>query len=131
VDQRGERGSILPFSVTLVVALVAFAALVVDGGGLLAARRKAASIASAAARRGSQEVAVGSLSNGSLTLDADRAVGAAMVFVRGAGASGTARVAGRRVVVRVSLTYDPQLVGALAGPTTVTAERSAEAFSGG
>ena len=127
-----DRGSILPFTATVVAALVACSGLAVDGGRILGARREAAGIAAAAARRGSQELAWDSAVVGEARLDADRASAAARAAVSQAGASGSAAATPDEVTVTVTIDEPTVILGWFGiGPKTVTATRTASPFSGG
>jgi Flp pilus assembly protein TadG len=127
-----DRGSILPFTATVVAALMACGGLAVDGGRILAARREAAGIAAAAARRGSQELAWDRAVAGEAQLDADRATAAARAAVSQAGASGSASATPDKVTVTVTIDEPTVILGWFGiGPKTVTATRRASPFSGG
>jgi hypothetical protein len=127
-----DRGSILPFTATIVAALVACSGLAVDGGRILAARREAAGIAAAAARRGSQELAWADAVTGRATIDAPRAIAAARSAVSQAGAAGTASATPDRVTVTVRIEEPTVILGWFGiGPRTVTATRVAAPFAGG
>ena len=127
-----DRGSILPFTATVVAALVACSGLAVDGGRILAARREAAGIAAAAARRGCQELAWDSAVVGEARLDADRASAASLAAVSQAGASGSASATPDEVTVTVTIDEPTVILGWFGiGPKTVRATRTASPFSGG
>ena len=126
-----DRGSILPFTATIVAALVACSGLAVDGGRILAARREAAGIAASAARRGSQELAWDGAVSGEATLDPARAAAAARATVTEAGATGSASATPERVTVTVTMHEPTVLLGWFGiGPRTVTATRTAAPFAG-
>jgi Flp pilus assembly protein TadG len=127
-----DRASILPFTATLVAALIACAGLAVDGGRILAARREAAAIAAGAARRGSQELGRGDLATGRAAIDPDRAAAAAQAYVAQAGGRAAVDATPERVAVTVTINESTVLLGAFGvGPTTVTATRTAAPFAGG
>src|SRR4051794_34176656 len=109
---RSDRGSILPFTATLVAALIGCAGLAVDGGRILAARRDASSIAAAAARRGAEELAWTGLATGHAMVDPDRASAAALAYIRLAGADGQVAATPERVEVTVVVTKPTVLLGA-------------------
>jgi hypothetical protein len=124
-----EAGTVTAFVVGLVTALLLAAGLVVDGGRLVAARVEAADVAAGAARTGAQEM-VG-IRAGTPSLDAAAAVAAAEAFAAAAGHRAGAEVRDGRVVVAVSVTHRPVLLGLVGiGPRTVTAVRSARAIDG-
>jgi len=126
-----DRGSILPFTATVVAALVACSGLAVDGGRILAARREAAGIAAAAARRGSQELAWDGAVAGDARLDAARAAAAARAAVTQAGANGSASATPDEVTVTVTIDEPTVILGWFGiGPRTVTATRTAAPFAG-
>jgi hypothetical protein len=127
-----DRGSILPFTATVVAALMACGGLAVDGGRILAARREAAGIAAASARRGAQELAWDRAVAGEAQLDADRATAAARAAVSQAGASGSASATPDEVTVTVTIEEPTVILGWFGiGPKTVTATRRASPLSGG
>jgi Flp pilus assembly protein TadG len=127
-----DRGSVLPFTATIVVALLACSGLAVDGGRILAARREAAGIAAAAARRGSQELAWNDAVTGQATIDVTRATAAARSAVHQAGASGSASATPDRITVTVTIDEPTVILGWFGiGPRTVTATRAASPFAGG
>ena len=98
-----DRGSILPFTATVVAALVACSGLAVDGGRILAARREASGIAAAAARRGSQELAWSDAVTGRATIDPVRATAAARSAIGQSGATGAASATADEISVTVSI----------------------------
>jgi hypothetical protein len=127
-----DRGSVLPFTATIVAALLACSGLAVDGGRILAARREAAGIAAAAARRGSQELAWGDAVTGKATIDIARATGVARSAVDQAGARGSASATADQISVTVTIDEPTVILGWFGiGPRTVTATRTASPFAGG
>jgi hypothetical protein len=131
-DRRRDRGSVLPFAVTVVAALLACAGLAVDGGRIQAARREAAAIAAAAARRGSQELGWRDLATGHSALDPRRAEAAAESYVGQAGARGSASASTDEIAVTVTIDEPTVILGAFGiGPKSVSARRVASPFSGG
>src|SRR5438045_3195067 len=130
--RRRDRGSVLPFTAAVVVALVACAGLAVDGGRILAARRDAAAVAAAAARRGSQELTYTELADGRAAIDPDRATAVAQAFLTQAGASGSVVATPQQVSVTVTVTTSTVVLGAFGiGSKSVTATRTAAPFGGG
>jgi Flp pilus assembly protein TadG len=131
-EASDDRGSILPFTATVVAALVACSGLAVDGGRILAARRQASGIAAAAARRGSQELAWSDAVTGRATIDPVRAIAAARSAIRQAGATGAASATVGDISVTVSIDEPTVILGWFGiGPRTVTATRVATPFAGG
>jgi hypothetical protein len=127
-----DRGSVLPFTATVVAALVACSGLAVDGGRILAARREAAGIAASAARRGSQELAWADAVTGRATIDPTRATAAARSAISQAGAAGSASATPVQISVTVSIDQPTVILGWFGiGPRTVTATRVAAPFVGG
>jgi Flp pilus assembly protein TadG len=127
-----DRGSVLPFTATIAVALLACSGLAVDGGRILAARREAAGIAAAAARRGSQELVWRDAVTGRAAIDVARATVAARSAVTQAGASGSASATSDRITVTVTIDEPTVILGWFGiGPRTVTATRAASPFAGG
>jgi Flp pilus assembly protein TadG len=124
-DQRpgrlgDERGQVTAFVVTIFLALLLLAGLVIDGGLTLAAKRRAINEAEAAARAGAQAIAIPTFrTSGNITLDPAGARAAAHGYLAAAGHPGTVRVAGDRVTVTVQITQHLQILG-LAGLSHLT-----------
>lgn len=97
-----ERGSVTAFVAVIAVGLVMVAGLVYDGGQVLAAQASARDLAANAARAGAQEVDLDALrSDGLAVLDPDRAISAAVAYLRANGVEGSAVVDGAQVTVTV------------------------------
>ena len=127
-----ERGSILPFTVTIVAALIGCAGLAVDGGRILAARREAAGLAAAAARRASEELTWSELVTGHAAIDPDRAREVAVAFVARAGGRATVTATPDQVTVTVTMDQSTVVLDAFGiGTETVSATRTASPFAGG
>jgi Flp pilus assembly protein TadG len=109
---RSDDGSVTAFVVSMTVALVLCAGLVLDGGRLVAARSSVADVAENAARAGAQEVV--SLRAGDWRLDPDRAAARARSYLSELGVSGS--VSASRTEVRVTVERAvPMTLLALAG----------------
>jgi Flp pilus assembly protein TadG len=124
---RDEHGQVTAFVVTIFLALLLLAGLVIDGGLALAAKRRAINEAEAAARAGAQAIAIPTFrTSGNITLDPASARTAAHAYLAAAGHSGTVRVVGERVTVTVQITQQLQILGlAGLGHLTVTGQGTA------
>jgi hypothetical protein len=113
--------------VTIFLALLLFAGLVIDGGLTLAAKRRAINEAEAAARAGAQAIAIPTFrTSGKVTLDPVGARAAAHAYLAAAGHTGTFRVTGDHVTVTVQITQHLQILGlAGLGHLTVTGQGTA------
>ncbi len=99
-----EAGTVTAFVVSLTVALVAVAGLVVDGGFLLAGRSAALDEAEAAARAGAQAVDVEVLRmGGPVTVREDEARRRVAAYLARTGHLGEVDVDGDEVTVRVEV----------------------------
>lgn len=125
-DRVRERGTVTAFVTVATVAMLMATGLVLDGGKILAAHREAEDQASAAARAGAQAVDVDALRVRSTRLDPRAAVKAARAYLGRHGYSGTARVRGDRVEVRLTLRQATPLLS-LVGMRTVTVTGNGEA----
>jgi Flp pilus assembly protein TadG len=98
-----ERGAIAVAMSLFMIALIAFAGLVIDGGAALAARGRAHDLAAQAARSGADALAPTSLRNGTspadLRIDPRAAEAAAQAYLRAGQATGTVTVTGQDVSV--------------------------------
>ena len=122
-----ERGSITPFFVVFVPALVLIVGLVVDGAGKIQANENAQAIASGASRAAANAVAAQVVSNGGISLDNNRARTAAADYIEASGMTGTVNVAGDRITVSVETSYSTKFVSiigiaSLPAQATATAE---------
>lgn len=127
-DSGREAGSVLPFLVVLVGALLACAAFVVEFGGTLNAQQRANDLAAQAARTGGQQIALSSAgTTGSETLIVDpyAARAAAQAYLTTTGVAGTVTVADARITVTVTDTYQSPILGSIAGPRHVTGSATA------
>nr|WP_300015865.1 hypothetical protein [Pseudonocardia sp.] len=112
-------------------AILALAGLALDGGLALAAKVRAVGQAESAARAGAQAVDLDTYrATGRLVLVPDLAVAAARSQLDAAGAEGEVAVRDGGVVVRVSATHVPRLLG-LAGITELTVSGDARAVPQG
>jgi hypothetical protein len=122
-----EAGMVTVFVVTMTMALLLFAGLVVDGGAVLAARRQAIDVAEQAALAGAQGLRVADVRTGlDPTLDPALAAAAAHAYLDEVGRHGVVRVVGNDVEVTVSIER-PMLVLGLAGLGDVTVTGRANA----
>lgn len=121
-----EQGSITPFFVVLVPALVLIIGLVVDGAGKIQANENAQAIASGASRAAANAVAAQVVSNGGISLDNNRARIAATDYIEASGMTGTVSVVGDRISVSVETSYTTKFVSII-GINTLPAEASATA----
>lgn|GEM_PF-917024 len=121
-----DDGSLAPFVVLLLVALMALLGLVVDGGAALTAHQSAVVEAEQAARSGAGAISVDALRSGYVQLDPGSAVAAAERFAAAAGHPGTATVSGGVVTVRVNYSLPTTVLGIIGIRTiAVSAEASA------
>jgi hypothetical protein len=124
-----EAGSVTAFTLILVLAVVAFAGLVLDGGLAVSAKVAAIDAAQSAARAGAQELDLQALrATGGLRLDPARAQATARDWLARAGATGTVTATPDTVTVTVtarSRTQLLQLVGVEAIPVAATATAQA------
>lgn len=121
-----ERGSITPFFVVFVPALVLIVGLVVDGAGKIQANENAQAIASGASRAAANAVAAQVVSNGGISLDNNRARTAATDYIEASGMTGTVNVVGNRITVSVETSYSTKFVSII-GIATLPAEATATA----
>ncbi|MFB3980267.1 pilus assembly protein TadG-related protein [Microbacterium proteolyticum] len=121
-----ERGSITPFFVVFVPALILIVGLVVDGAGKIQANENAQAIASGASRAAANAVAAQVVSNGGVSLDNTRASIAANDYIAASGMTGTVSVAGGRITVNVETSYSTKFVSII-GINTLPAEATATA----
>ena len=124
---EAESGMVTVFVVTMTMALLLLAGLVVDGGAVLAARRQAIDIAEQAALAGAQGIRVGDVRTGlEPTLDPALAADAAEGYLDEVGRDGDVSVVGNDVEVTVSISR-PMLILGLAGVRDVTVTGRAQA----
>jgi hypothetical protein len=124
---RPDRGSVSAAVVVLTMVFIVCSGLVLDGGRLVAARSSAASDALDAARAGSQSLH--RLREGLLEIEPALAVARARAHLDRIGAGGEVRADARRVVVTVSTSVDPLILGIFGvGRRVVRVTRSAEPF---
>lgn len=111
---RTERGQVTVFVLTLFIALIGTAGLVIDGGLGLAGRVRAMDEAQAAARAGAQAVDQPSYRRtGKVVLDNAAAVGAAQLYIAATGDSADVTVSGDRLHVTVRHTQPMQILSVL------------------
>ena len=121
-----ERGSITPFFVVFVPALILIVGLVVDGAGKIQANENAQAIASGASRAAANAVAAQVVANGGISLDNTRASIAANDYIEASGMTGTVTVAGGRITVNVETSYSTKFVSII-GINPLPAEATATA----
>lgn len=121
-----ERGSMTPFFVVFVPALVLIVGLVVDGAGKIQANENAQAIASGASRAAANAVASQVVVNGGISLDNNRARIAATDYIEASGMTGTVTVTGTHISVTVETNYSTKFVSII-GIATLPAEASATA----
>ncbi len=128
---RADDGRVTAFVVVLMTGILALAGLALDGGLALAAKVRAVGQAEAAARAGAQAIDLATYrATGRLVLDPDRAVAAARTQLAAAGAEGEVSLREGGVVVTVTDTHVPRLLG-LAGITELTVRGEARAVPQG
>ncbi|WP_369805272.1 pilus assembly protein TadG-related protein [Pseudonocardia sp. MH-G8] len=128
---RADDGRVTAFVVVLMTGILALAGLGLDGGLALAAKVRAVGQAEAAARAGAQAVDLDAYrATGRLVLDEVLAVAAARTQLAAAGADGKVWLRDGGVVVRVTATHVPRLLG-LAGITEMTVSGEARAVPQG
>lgn len=128
---RADDGRVTAFVVVLMTGVLALAGLGLDGGLALAAKVRAVGQAEAAARAGAQAIDLDTYrATGRLVLVPDLAVAAARTQLAAAGAEGEVSLRDGGVVVRVTATHVPRLLG-LAGVTELTVSGEARAVPQG
>lgn len=129
--RQADDGRVTAFVVVLMTGILALAGLGLDGGLALAAKVRAVGQAEAAARAGAQAVDLDTYrATGRLVLDPALAVAAARTQLAAAGAEGEVSLRDGGVVVRVTATHVPRLLG-LAGITELTVSGEARAVPQG
>lgn len=128
VPARDEQGSVTPFVVIVVVALLAVSGLVIDGGCALGEKRKAMNVAEQAARVGSDALNEGALRDGMVRVDPGGAVVEAERYLRSVGAKGTVEVDGDEVRVTVTGRSETAILSAV-GVRSLRVEATATAVS--
>ncbi len=115
-----DSGSLTLMLAVLMVALLAFAGLVIDGGRKLDATEKAYAIAQEAARAGAGQVNTSvAYRSGAYRVDLPQAIAAARAYLASAGYSGSVTGAGNQIRVSVRV----------AEPTTVLSLIGIDSFS--
>ena len=128
---QADDGRVTAFVVVLMTGILALAGLGLDGGLALAAKVRAVGQAEAAARAGAQAVDLDTYrATGRLVLDPALAVAAARTQLTAAGAEGEVSLRDGEVVVRVTATHVPRLLG-LAGIPELTVSGEARAVPQG
>ena len=115
------------FVVTMTMALLLVAGLVIDGGAVLAARRQAIDVAEQAARAGAQAIRIADVRTGAEpALDPVSAAQAAEAYLDAVGRHGRVEVTGDKIEVVVSVDQR-MLVLQIAGVGDVTVTGRAQA----
>nr|WP_221472712.1 hypothetical protein [Amycolatopsis umgeniensis] len=110
-----EEGRVTAFVLALLIGLLALTGLSLDGGLALASKIRAGGQAESAARAGAQALDLAAYrANGTVRIDPARARDLAQRYLASVGATGTVAVAGDTVTVKVTATYQTQLLS-LAG----------------
>lgn len=123
---RGDSGSLVAFTLLLLVGLLALLGLVVDGGAVLTAHQAAEVEAEQAARSGAGAIDVDALRAGTVQIVPGAAVAAAEQFAAAAGHPGTAVVNGGVVTVSIHYEVPTTVLGIVGiGSLGVTAVASA------
>lgn len=129
-DPGRDAGSAALWLAIVMVALLAFAGLVLDGGTALAARGQAADVAQQAARAGADALSPGALFGGGgvASLGAQEAAAntAARNVLSAAGVSGTVQVSAASVTVTATATKQTAILSAV-GINQVSGTASATA----
>ncbi len=109
---RADDGSISPFIVVLLPALVGLAGLAFDGGNLFAARREAHNVASAAARSGANDILESSIYAGDPRLAPSATTTAlAFAYAQGATVATSDQIADDLIEVTVTKSVDTEFLG--------------------
>jgi hypothetical protein len=121
-------GRVTAFVVTMALAALLFAGLMLDGGLALAAKVRAIGEAQEAARAGAQEIDLAAYrADGTLRLIPQQAGAAARSYLAAAGHTGVVSVNGNKVVVTVTIDQPTQLLGLVSiASITVTGAGQAE-----
>jgi hypothetical protein len=123
---RREEGSISAFLAVFALALFALMGLVLDGGSAINAQQTAYDEAEQAARAGAGALSVDGLRTGSVTIDSQAAIAAAVAYTVSSGHPGTASVANGRVTVEVHYRIPTSILG-IVGISTLTVSATASA----
>lgn len=126
--RQDQNGRVTAFVVTIALAALLFAGLVLDGGLALAAKDRALGEAQEAARAGAQEIDLAAYrADGTLRLVPHQASAAAHRYLAAASQTGTVSIVGNTVNVTVRISQPTQLLGlAGIGSITVTATGRAQ-----
>ena len=109
--RRDDRGSVTAYTLILIVAVLAFAGLVLDGGLAVATKVSALSAAQSAARAGARELDLTALrAQGVIRLDPVAAGDAARAWLARTGLAGTVTVTADTVTVSVRTSRRTQLL---------------------
>lgn len=120
---RSQRGSVVPFALVIVVALMIVFGLVVDGGGRIAALQKAESVAREAARQAGQSMSGEAVLGTGVTIDTSAGRAAAQRYLAAAHVDGTVTIRGSTVHVVARVEFTPVVLSIIGiGKTTVTGE---------
>jgi Flp pilus assembly protein TadG len=123
-----DDGSITAFLAVFAVALFALMGLVLDGGSAMSAQQSAYDEAEQAARAGAGALSVDGLRAGSVTIDTQAAIAAAVAYTVSSGHPGTASVANGRVTVQVHYRIPTAILG-IVGISTLPVSATASAVN--
>ncbi|HEX3841271.1 MAG TPA: Tad domain-containing protein [Acidimicrobiales bacterium] len=126
--RRTEDGSISTFLAVFALALFALMGLVLDGGSAINAQQTAYDEAEQAARAGAGALSVDGLRTGSVTIDSQAAIAAAVAYTVNSGHPGTASVANGRVTVEVHYRIPTSILG-IVGMSTLPVSATASAIN--
>ncbi|ACZ32424.1 TadE family protein (plasmid) [Xylanimonas cellulosilytica DSM 15894] len=122
-----ERGSASAWAAVTTIAMFLFVGIAVDFGGQLHAQQQARDVATQAARAGGQQInAPQAIRGQGVTAQPGDAYSAAASYLAGSGVSGSVQVAGARVIVDTSATYNTKFLSII-GINTLPATGHAEA----
>ncbi|WP_433432233.1 pilus assembly protein TadG-related protein [Nonomuraea sp. CA-141351] len=126
---RDERGSVTAFTVVFAMALLICAGLVVDGGKKIQAYREAYAVAEEAARAGAGQVDIDRAyaQGGRFEIDTTKALSAARAYLATAGHTGSAALAGGRIIQVTVTVSKPTVLLSLIGISNVSTTASASA----
>jgi Flp pilus assembly protein TadG len=123
-----EDGSITAFLAVFAVALFALMGLVLDGGSAMSAQQSAYDEAEQAARAGAGALSVDGLRAGSVAIDSQAAIAAAVAYTVSSGHPGTASVSNGRVTVQVHYRVPTSILG-IVGISTLPVSATASAVN--
>lgn len=105
-----ERGAVAVVFISIVVVLIVVTGLVVDSSGKYQTAQSAQMLAASAARAGTNALAAGAVTDGSLALNGSQAISTAESYLSAAGVSGSATVVGDTITVTVTDSYQTRFL---------------------